>query len=146
MTSWRDGLSEAARADLDRLLDCALTIARENLAKASEFEPFAIVADDDGRLLGTDWDTSALGKHPDIDDVLAAALVQLQHIGRTSRATALVINTQLARDKTDAVEVRLEHREGAAVVVLLRYKRARFGPQIEFGELSAFRGKREVWD
>lgn len=145
MTSWRDGLSPAAQTDLDRLLDSALTIARANLAKASEFEPFALVADGDGRLLATDWDTSALGKHPDVEEVLAAALVQLRHIGQTSRATALVINTHLLQDKTDAVEVRLEHREGAAVVVLLRYKRARFGPHIEFGELSAFTGAREVW-
>ena len=145
MTSWRDGLSAAAQADLDRLLDSALTIARANLAKASEFEPFAIVADGDGRLLGTDWDTSALGKHPEVEAVLAAALVQLRHIGRTSRATALVINTHLVHENTDAIEVRLEHRDGAALVVLLRYKRARFGPAIEFGELSAFTGKREVW-
>lgn len=145
MTSWRDGLSSVAQADLDRLLDSALTIARANLAKASEFQPFALVADGDGRLLGTDWDTSALGKHPDIEEVLAAALVQLRQIGRTSRATALVVNTQLAKDRSDAVEVRLEHREGVALVVLLRYKRAKFGPQLEFGELSAFAGTREVW-
>lgn len=145
MTSWRDGLSSAAQTDLDRLLDSALTIARANLAKASEFEPFAIVADGDGRLLGTDWDTSGLGKHPDVEEVLAAALVQLRHIGRTSRATALVVNTQLAKDRSNAVEVRLEHREGVALVVLLRYKRAKFGPQLEFGELSAFPGTREVW-
>lgn len=145
MTSWRDGLSPAAQADLDRLLDSALGIARANLAKASEFEPFALVADGDGRLLGTDWDTSALGKHPEVEDVLTAALVQLRHIGRTSRATALVVNTQLAKDRSDAVEVRLEHREGVAVVVLLPYKRARFGPAIEFGELSAFAGTPEIF-
>ncbi len=145
MTSWRDGLGEAAQADLDRLLDRALTMARENLARASEFEPFAIVADGDGRVLGTDWDTRALGKHPDVDDVLAAALVQLRELSPTLRATALVTNTQLAKEKTAAVEVRLEHRQGAAIVVLLRYKRARFGPQIDFGALAAFPGTREIW-
>ena len=145
MTAWRDDLSPAAHADVDRLIDSALTIARANLARASEFEPFAIVVADDGRLLGTDWDTSALGKHPEIEDVIAAALVQLRHIGRTSRATALVTNSRLARERTDAVEVRLEHRDGIALVVLLPYKRARFGPNIEFGQLSAFTGTREVW-
>ncbi|MCU1579056.1 MAG: hypothetical protein JWP19_1260 [Rhodoglobus sp.] len=145
MTAWRDDLSPAAQADADRLIDSALTIARANLARASEFEPFAILVDEGGRLLGTDWDTSALGKHPEIEDVIAAALLQLREIGRTSRATALVTNSRLAREKTDAIEVLFEHREGVALVVLLPYKRARFGPNIEFGELSAFPGSREVW-
>ncbi|CAN5250504.1 hypothetical protein BH11ACT4_BH11ACT4_20800 [soil metagenome] len=145
MTSWRDGLGATAQDDLDRLLDSALTIARGNLAQASEFDPFALVVDDAGRLLATDWDTSALGKHPDVEEVIAAAIVQLREIAPSSRATAMVINTQLLQDKTDAVEVRLEHRDGAAVVVLLRYKRARFGPRVDYGELSAFVGTPEVW-
>lgn len=145
MTSWRDTLDAGAQTDLDRLLDSGLALARAQLAKASEFDPFALVVDTEGRLLATEWDTSALGKHPEVDEVLAAALVQLRQLGETCRATALVINTRLARERTDAVEVRLEHRDGAALVVLLRYKRATFGPQVDFGELSAFAGEREVW-
>ena len=147
MTSWRDGLSQDALADLDSLLDSALSLARAYLTNSRKvFDPFAIVVDAKGRTLGTDWDTSALGAHPDVDDVLAAALVQLRGLGESVRATALVIDTELAQDRSSAVEVRLEHREGVARVVLLRYKRATFGPHVEFGELSAFPGTREVWN
>lgn len=146
MTSWRDGLSQDALADLDRLLDSTLALARGQLAASRRvFDPFAVVVDDQGTLLGADWDTSALGAHPDVDEVLAAALVQLRGLATQIRATALVIDTQLVQERTSAVEMRLEHREGAARVVLLRYKRATFGPQLEFGELSAFTGTREVW-
>lgn len=147
MTSWRDGLSQDALADLDSLLDSALGLARTYLATARKvFDPFAIVVDAKGRLLGTDWDTAALGKHPDVDEVLNAAVVQLRELSSSIRATALVVDTELAQDRSSAVEVRLEHRDGAARVVLLRYRRATFGPHVEFGELSAFPGTREVWN
>ena len=146
MTSWRDGLSQDALDDLDRLLDSALSLAKANLDSSRKvFDPFAIVVDTQGRLLGTEWDTSAFGRHPDVEQLLSAALVQLRELGSTVRATALVIDAELAEDHSSAVEVRLEHREGVARVVLLRYKRATFGPALEFGELSAFPGTPEVW-
>jgi hypothetical protein len=146
MTSWRDGLNPDALADLDRLLDLSLGKARDALANSRKvFDPFALVADPQGKLLGTEWDTSALGPHPDVDDVLNAALVQLRGLRTQIRATALVIDTELAHPRSSAVEVRLEHRDGVSRVVLLPYKRAPFGPNLEFGELSAFPGVREVW-
>lgn len=145
MTSWRDTLDADAQADLDRLLDSGMALARAQLAKASEFEPFALVVDAEGRLLAAEWDTGALGRHPEVDEVLAAALVQLRELGATCRATALVVNARLARERTDVVEVRLEHRDGAALVVLLPYKRAKFGPRVDYGELSAFTVTPEVW-
>lgn len=145
MGSWGDGVSDFAQHELDRLLDSALQLAQTELAKAHEFDPFAIFTHDDGRMLQIALEQGGLGKHPDSEAVADAALAQLRNLRRQARCTALTVNTRLSKEKTDAVEIRLEHREGAALVVLLPYKRAKFGSNVEYGQLRAFSGSREVW-
>jgi hypothetical protein len=145
MHSWRDDVSDTAQAELDRLLDSALRVAQGKLAQAAEFEPIAILIDVDGRILEMALDTSTLGKHPSSQTLIDSALVNLRQVKKSARCTALIINTRLNKEKTDAVEVRLEHQDGGSLVVLLRYKRASFGNRIEYGELSAFSGSRFVW-
>ena len=46
---------------------------------------------------------------------------------------------------SDAARVELEHRDGQALVVLLPYKRKRFGRSIEFGQLGATTGVSQIW-
>ena len=138
-------LSSAARAELDRMLETSLRMAKGHLDRASEFDPFSLVTDRDGRLLAVDLDKSGLGKHPDSELIAAALVGQLRHIADTLRCTALTVNSRLSEEKTDALEVRLEHREGAAVLVLLPYKRPTFGGIIEYGELRVFPSPVEIW-
>jgi hypothetical protein len=145
MQSWRDGLSVPAQADVDRLLDSALRLAQQNLVQASEFDPFALIAAVDGRLLAVDLDVSGLGKHPDSVAIMAATAAQLKTLASSARCTALAGNTRLSQEKTDAIEVRIEHREGIALLVLLPYKRPKFGGTIEYGDLKAFPARPEVW-
>ena len=145
MHSWRDGLDAAAQADLDRLLDSGIRVAQRNLVAASEFDPFAILVAVDGRVLAVDLDTSELGKHPDAEQIRAAAAAQLRHLAPSARCTALVSNTHLVRERTDAIEVRLEHQGGTALLVLLPYKRPKFGGQTEYGKLTAYPAKPVVW-
>lgn len=138
-------MSDSARADLDRMLEASVRAAQQRLTQASEFDPFALVIDPEGRLLAVDLDLSGLGKHPDAATIAKAITAQLGTLATSVRCTALTLNTRLSREKTDAVEVRLEHREHAALLVLLPYKRPRFGGQIDYGQLRAFPGEREVW-
>ncbi len=139
------GIGPSAQVELDRLLSTALSLARQHLSESSDFEPFAIVIDREARILAVDWDTSPLGKHPEVEQIIEAAVAQLRHIRASARATALVINTRVARDRTDAVEVRMEHAEGKALLVLLPYKRAKFGSLVEYGSFTAYAGKPEIW-
>lgn len=138
-------MSPDAQAEMDRLLDSALRVAQSNLAQAAEFEPFAIVLDPGGRVLEVGLDVSGLGKHPESDALINNATRHLRQAKDEAHCTALVINTRLSKERTDAVEIRLEHKERAALVVLLRYKRANFGNKVEYGDLSAFSGAHEVW-
>lgn len=145
MHSWRDGLSTDAQSDLDRLLDTGLRLARQSLTAAAEFDPSAIIVAVDGRLLAVDLDTSELGKHPDADAITLALTAQLRHLAPSARATALIANARLSRERTDAIEVRLEHRDGVALLVLQPYKRPKFGGTIEYGEPAIYPGDRIVW-
>lgn len=115
------------------------------MGQAAEFEPVAILMDVDGRILEMALDTSTLGKHPDSATLALSAMANLRQVKKSARCTALIVNTRLNKEKTDAVEVRLEHQEGASLVVLLRYKRATFGNRVDYGELSAFSSKAYVW-
>jgi len=145
MNPWRDTMSAADQADMDRLLDTALGIARSALAGSSEFDPFAILIDLDGRTLQMELDLAGLGKHPETEQILSATQSQLRAQSHTSRCTALIVNTRLAKERTDAIEVRLEHKAKAALLVLLPYKRPKFGGVIEYGSLTAFAAPADVF-
>jgi hypothetical protein len=145
MNSWRDQLSPADQADVDRLLDTALGIARASLAGSSEFDPFAILVDVNGKTLQMELDLAGLGKHPETELILDATGKQLRTLCDTARCTALVVNTRLAKERTDAIEVRLEHKAGSALLVLLPYKRPKFGGVIEYGSLTAFAAQPDIF-
>ena len=140
-----DALGDAARSDLDGLLAAALRIAQQHLAEAAEFEPFVLVVGADGRMLAAEIDRSQLEKHPESEEVVEAATAQLVGLAASVRATALTLNTRLSKERSDAVEVRLEHRDGVSLLVLLPYRRPKFGGRIEYGDTMTYRGAAEVW-
>ena len=140
-----DAAGEGARSDLDSLLATALRIAKQNVQQASAFDPFVLVTGIDGRMLSAEIDRSELGKHPESDELVGAALGQLRGLTASVRATALTLTARLAKERSDAIEVRLEHRDGVALLVLLQYRRSRLGGSVEFGDVKTFRGVPEVW-
>jgi len=145
MSSWSETLGATAQAELDALLESGVRLAKGHLAAASEFTPFAIVTDTEGRVLAVDLDFSALGKHPEVEQVVRASLARLRLLAPQIRCSAQVANTHLPKEHTDAVELRLEHADGVAIVVLLPYKRAKFGNVVDYGQLRAFPSTPEVW-
>lgn len=138
-------MSAAAQADLDSLLDSSLSVAQRNLERASEFLPFAIFTSTDGKFILVEFDRESKGKAPDVDAVLSNLVTQLRTVEAEARCTAVVLNSRLDKDRADAIEVRLEHRDGGSLVVLLPYKRPLFGGKTEFGKLHGYAGKRLVW-
>ena len=140
-----EALGEAAQSDLDALLAAALRIAQGHLAQAAEFDPFVLVTALDGRLLAAEIDRSQLEPHPESAELVEAATAQLPGLTASVRATALALNARLAKERSDAIEVRLDHSDGTSLVVLLPYKRPKFGGRIEYGDAKSFRGEHEVW-
>jgi hypothetical protein len=140
-----DALGDAARSDLDALLAAALRMARRELEQSATFEPFVLVTSNDGRMLAAEIDRSELEKHPESEEIAVAATAQLVGLASSVRATALTLNARLAKERSDAIEVRLEHADGVSLLVLLPYRRPKFGGRIEYGEPATFRGGHDVW-
>jgi hypothetical protein len=145
MNSWRDRTSAPVQAQLDRILDLAVTQAQARLRQAHEFDPFALFLNAEERVMQVAYDREGR-KGAEVEVIVASLIGQLRAVAPDAQATAVVINSHLSKEKTDAVEIRLEHRSGPSLLVLLRYKRAMFGPNIEFGEFSAFPGTPQVWN
>ncbi len=145
MNSWRDDVSAQAQTQLDSLLDSALSLAQRNLAKASDFDPFAVFLSEDGRYILVSYDKESKGRPPSVETILVNLLDQLRQLERDAICTAIVLGSRLEKERTDAIEVRLEHKAGGSLVVLLPYKRALFGGTTEYGQLKGFSGKRLVW-
>ena len=131
--------------ELDALLAASLRIAQQHLSEAASFDPFVLVTGSDGRMLAAEVDRSELGRHPESEELAQAATQQLAGLAPSVRGTALTLNARLAKERTDAIEVRLEHRDGTALLVLLPYKRPKFGGRVEYGEVRTFRGAHDVW-
>jgi len=142
---WRDSASTQAQADLEGLLNAALGFAQRQLVDHGEFFPYAAAVRTDGEveLIPARHDTH--DDHPrsvDLIDACVAALVsQRNHI----RAGAIVLDTRLSDGSSDAIRVDLEHAEGHAIRILLPYTKKRLRKKVDFGQLRAEAGKRQIW-
>ena len=145
MQSWRDALNADDQAEVDRILDSALNAARAALGLSSEFITFALVTDESGRLLELTADEEFRKQHPDAEALLKQTVTQLRQMAAIARCSAIISNTRITAQRTDAIELRIEHRAGAALMVLLPYTRARFTGNLDFGDLQLFAHTAEVW-
>ena len=114
-------------------------------SSSPQFDPFAVFLGEDSRLIHVEYSKERKGKPPAVETILVNLLEQLRSIAADARCTAIVLNSRLDKERTDALEVRLEHKEGGSLVVLMPYKRALFGGATEFGQLRGFSSKRLVW-
>jgi hypothetical protein len=142
VASWRDSASQQAQDDLDGLVNAALPFATGQLDKHGEFFPYGVALNDAGeaRTLAGDPDE---GEHRASSAVRATIVEGLRRDRDDLRAVALVADVRLADG--DAVRVELEHRDGHAIVVLLPYKKKRFGRGVEYGTLKTGSGAAQVW-
>ncbi len=138
-------MTDDERADLDALLAAALRLAQREIEQVAAFDPFVLVVGSDGRMLSAEIDTSQLGRYPESEELAQAATEQLAGLAASVRATALTVTTRLAKERSDAIEVRLDHRAGTSLVVIMPFKRPKFGGRIEYGDTTSFRGAHEVW-
>src|SRR3954471_13412970 len=113
MASWRDTASAQVQADLDTLLDAALTTAEQSLRDAGGFLPFAVARTYDGedQLVNVAITDDA----PDPEELLTSRCQSLaDHSGDVPAAG--VVTDRTAADG-DRVAVQLEHADGPAIEV-----------------------------
>jgi hypothetical protein len=142
MASWRDSASEVAQSDLDGLLNTLLPFAQQELEKLGEFFPFGaiVTADGETKLLGAD---EMQDERPDSASIISMLLAAAQDRRPELRAVGICSNVRST--DSDAIRVELDHSEGTALAVLLRYSEKRFGRGIEYAAMEASLAINQVW-
>jgi hypothetical protein len=144
VTSWRDGVSAQAQQDLDALLNIGLRFAQEQLAARGSFFPYAAA-------ISTDGHGETIAPRPDPNNerpvsahVIGSCHAELVRRRDLIRAGAIVSDVRMP-DGSDAVRVDLEHAEGPALTVLLPYAKRRLSKRIDYGQVRAQTGPRQIW-
>lgn len=142
MASWRATASRQAQDDLDGLMGRAFPFAQQMLAAHGEFFPYAVGLGQTGEVRMFAADPGG-GEHPPSTDVLRGLVDGLRSERNVLRAVALTSDVRVA--DSDAIRVELEHRDGIAISLLLRYRNLNGSGGIEYGEMTAGPGEAQIW-
>jgi hypothetical protein len=145
MTSWRDTTSEEAQNDLDRLADATIAAARNFLDRNGEFIPFPMAIKADGELALIGLQQPETPEVPLSQDVIDGIVDLFRDRRDSIRALAIGADVRLAGEDLDAIEVRLEHREGVSLSVLVPYLRDSLDETYEYEEPRAQVGEPVIW-
>jgi hypothetical protein len=139
MASWRETASAQVQADLDTLLDAALTTAEQSLRDEGGFLPFAVARTYDGedQLVNV----GVASDDTDAEELLGLLWQSLTEHSGDFRAAGVV--TDRTADDGDRVAVQLEHAEGPAIEVTLPYRLV--GGVLQPGDLTAGEGTARLW-
>jgi hypothetical protein len=146
MSNWREGASDEVQDDFDRLAEVTIAAARNFLDEGGDFIPFPMVIKADGELVLIGLEQPVVPSVPDSQNVLNG-IVQLFRDRRESiRALAIGSDVQVPSEATDAIEVRLEHRDGLAITVLVPYQIDSLDDTYLYDEPRVQQGDRQIWD
>jgi hypothetical protein len=138
---WRASLSQAAQADLDRLFADSIQVAAIGL-EHQNLAPFMLVIATNGdramRNLG------APSRQRSVDAVITA--LQNETDAENLRARATVMDVTVREPFAgDAINVRLEHREGQAIDILVPYRTTDDGITIDGQAMKASVDVARLW-
>lgn len=142
MAGWRDQCSPQAQDDLDELLGVSLGFAQQQLAEHGEFYPFATAMNQSNQIELIPVQAAAANDHPDSANVAAQCERTLTELRSELRAAAITTDVRVGQQ--DAIQVRLEHSEGTALVINLGYLRDS-NASLSFGQLTASAGALTIW-
>jgi hypothetical protein len=117
--------SRTPQEECEHLMNAVLPIAEQSLTDRREFYPFGATLSARGGVALLDAWMGA--EHPPADDALAALEETFRDGAAKHRikATALVVDVLLVppgkRTQRDAIEVRLDHRDGYSVRIVFPY-------------------------
>ncbi|SID90887.1 hypothetical protein [Mycobacteroides abscessus] len=135
--SWRNTASAEAQDALDTLLSTSIDLAMQNLQKSDSFIPFAVTVN-----AGQEHSLVS-GAGEDANQTIATLERELTAQKDELAAYAIAYDTHVAALGSDAIEVHLQHREGAAMTVQAPYSKR--GSTVEIGDLIAQSATRTIW-
>jgi hypothetical protein len=137
------------KEEVEELMRSLLPVAERMLKEAGEFYPYGGYTESDGkithvsgRIEGTDHP-----KSKPIIDMLIEKFKQMARSG-TIKAAAVIFDVRIklpgAENKTDAIQVCLDHRGGYSVEVLFPYIVSK--GELQFGKAFAQEGDDEIFE
>jgi hypothetical protein len=145
MNAWRETASEETQNDLDRLADATIAAARNFLERNGEFIPFPMAIKADGELALIGLEQPQTPEIPLSEEVIDGIVDLFRDRRDSIRALAIGADVQIPSEATDAIEVRLEHRDGICISVLVPYRLDPLDDSYEYDEPRAQAGEPVIW-
>ncbi|HEY4269816.1 MAG TPA: hypothetical protein VGM94_16660 [Galbitalea sp.] len=145
MTEWRETVSDDTQDDLDRLADVTIAAARNFLDRNGQFIPFPMAVKADGELALVGLTQPDTPEYPVVQDVVDGIVDLFRDRRDSIRALAIASDVTIPSEQVDAIEVRLEHRDGIAITVLVPYRADPLDDSYEYDEPRAQEGERAIW-
>ena len=146
MADWRDDASEEVQDDFDRLAEVTLAAARSFLDEQGGFIPFPMAIKTDGTLAPIGLDQPVTPTAPDIPQVIEGLVGLFRERRGSIRALAIGADVLIPGEMMDAIEVRLEHRDGIAITILVPYQIDSLDDTYLYDEPRIQPGDRIIWD
>jgi hypothetical protein len=144
-TNWRDDASEEVQDDFDRLADATIAAARNFLDRNGDFIPFPMVIRADGELVLIGLEQPVTPTIPNPAEVIDGIVTLFRDRRDSIRALAIGVEVPVPSEATDAIEVRLEHRDGNAITVLVPYQIDSLDDSYTYEEPRIQDGDRVIW-
>jgi hypothetical protein len=145
VSNWRDTASEEVQDDFDRLAEVTVAAAREFLDRTGDFIPFPMVVKSDGELALIGLNQPVPPTPPDAQEVIAGIVGLFRDRRDSIRALAIGADVQVPAEAMDAIEVRLEHREGTSVTLLIPYQIDPLDDSYLFEEPREYPSPPQIW-
>lgn len=145
MSNWRDTASAEVQDDFDRLAEVTVGAARAFLDRSGNFIPFPMAIKTDGELAPIGLDQPTPPSPPDPREVIDGIVGLFRDRRNSIRALAVAADIEVPAEATDAIEVRLEHREGFAVTILVPYQIDSLDDSYLFDEPRELDGTPRIW-
>ncbi|MEA2685687.1 MAG: hypothetical protein QOE93_882 [Actinomycetota bacterium] len=123
---------------MDRVLTAAVEFATKMLESQGAFYPYAVKMTDTGE---TEMATAPGGS----EDTLAALQAGLASQRSGLRSAAVVAAVHLQSIESDAIRVDIEHRDGAALTIVIPYTRTKLRKKVERGEMQSMVVEPKIW-
>lgn len=135
------------KEECEALIDAILPFAKQTLARYGEFYPYGAAMDAEGRISAVArYDGDEFPKSTDVIRGLKDVFIMEAKNGKY-KATALAYDVRItlpsSSEKSDAIAISLNHRDGYSIVVLFPYRMENGSAVI--GTALAQRGEADIF-
>jgi hypothetical protein len=134
--------------DLDELLNALVPFAQQMLSKHGEFYPFGASVDAKGEVRCVAGDVG--DEKPESQDLIELLLNGFREEAKRGdiRAAAICYDVRIVppgqKEKTDAIALRLEHKDGESLEAYVPYRKGFLG-KYRYDDLFAGKGDRTIF-